>query len=153
MAKEDSTQIVTTMNSVSDWVRIIKDGISSRISPTNLASVIAASLATLINKDKVREISSGQSFLSTDNTLLVDCTAGGVSVQLPNPSSVWDATNSKSNVMRIVQKIANGNTLTITQYNSEAIYVNGASDTVITLTGGSSATIETNGTDFIVVGS
>tara|TARA_R110000744_G_scaffold82357_1_gene161856 strand:- start:115 stop:576 length:462 start_codon:yes stop_codon:yes gene_type:complete len=153
MAKEDNLSISTTMSTVSDWVRVIKDGISTRISPANFATVIESSLASSVNKDIVREISSGQSFLSTDNTLLVDCTGGNVTVQLPNPSTVWDATNSKSVVMRIVQKISNSNSVTISQYNSENIYVNGAADTTITLTSGSSATIETNGTDFIVVGS
>jgi hypothetical protein len=123
------------------------------MTPTNFATVISTALSSIVGSEKVREVSTGQSFLSTDNTLLVDSSGGNVTINLPNPSSVWDATNSKSNIMRIVQKVSGGNTVTINRYDSENIYVNGASNTSVSLTGGSSATIVTNGTDFIVVGS
>ena len=153
MPKEANSTIATTMNSVTDYIRIIKDGMSQRMSPTNFATVISSALSSIVGTEKVREVSSGQSFLSTDNTLLVDSSGGNVQINLPNPSSVWNATDSKSNSIRIVQKVSGGNTVTIAQYDSEDIYVNGAAATSVALTGGSAATLVTDGTDFIVVGS
>ena len=153
MPKETNSRIVTTLNTVSDYVRVIKDDISSRISVTNLVAVMNDSLIALINKEKIREVSTSTSILSDDNTLLVDSSGGNRSYTLPDPATVWDATNSQSNVIRVVQKISGGNSVTVNPFGGEAIYVGGIADSTVVLTGGSAATFVSNGMDYIVVGS
>lgn len=153
MSKENSFPIVSSFNNSSDYVRMVVGNLSVLCTPASLATGIQSELLGLVNTAVVRETSSSGNLLSTDNTLLVDTSGGGVSINLPNPSVVWDTTNSKSNTFRIVQKIDGGNTLTVNPYNAEDIYESGSAQSSVALTGGSSITVETNGTDWIVVGS
>lgn len=119
---------------------------------TNLAAQLAPLLGASVLKNKIRTVITSTGVLITDNTVLVDCTAGNVVLTLPAPSTAYDSTNTVTNSFVISQKIDAGNTVTINPNLSESIY-DGSAQTSITLTTGSTVTLETDGTDWIVVGS
>lgn len=146
--KETSTQIVTTLGS-SDYVRATKDGISSRISKSNLATAIATELS---GDQSIRSSSSNTAMTAGDGVILMDTSGGDRSVTLGNPADFYDSANGVTKKVDIVQKIDGGNTLTLNKYASENLYINGASAASIAITGGSSATLVTDGTDWSVVG-
>ncbi len=148
MSKEDNGQIVTSV-AATDHIRVIKDGISSRITKANLAS----SLSTNLSGDlKIRSVSAAADFIAGDAVILADTSGGGFSVTLGNPSSFYDSTNGVSKVIHLVQSVSGGNTLTLNRFSAENIYVNGAAATSVAITGGSSATLVTDGTDYFVIG-
>lgn len=143
MAKEDNKQIVTTLNATTDHVRCIKEGISSRVTPTNLATILAS---LITGEVKVASVTAAAT--AAAGVTLVDSSSGDISIALPTPASVYNSTNGTSKIIYIAQKISGGNTVTINRSGSENIYINGAADTSIALTGGSSATLISDGTNW-----
>jgi len=91
--QEDEFPIETTMG-VTDNIRAIIQGISSRISLSNLAKVLTPLITTTDNQNTVRSESTNTSLQSNDEVLLMDCTGGDRAVLLMDASDVFDtATN------------------------------------------------------------
>lgn len=146
--QENTLPIKSTMAST-DFFRTVIGGISSRMYPSDAATVLSAYLSSLLNTVKVRHVTSSGSVTSTDNVVTTD---GTLSLTMPNPALVWDATNSKSNRITLAQK--GSGTVTVNQYNSDQFYDgDGSPSSSYSLSGGSYVSLVTDGTDWIVVGS
>lgn len=143
----------TTFNVVTDWVRMVIEGQSVVVSPTNFINQVQSLIASTAQKSKIREVVANSVVNVDDNTVLADCTAGSFSLTLPSPASAFDATTSLTSTFKLVQKIDAGNSLTILPNGLEGIYDAGIPQSSIVITGGGSLSVETDGTDWIVVGS
>ena len=146
--QETTLPIKSTM-AATDFFRCVIGGISTRMMPNDAATVLSAYLAGLDNTATVRATNGAGSITSSDNVVTTD---GTYSLSMPNPTLVWDATNSKSNVLTIAQK--GSGTITIDRYNTDVFYDgDGSSSTTYSLSGGVTVSFVTDGTDWIVVGS
>ena len=143
----------TTFSVVTDYLRMVIDGQSVVCSPTNFITQVQSLITSAAQTSKIREVATNAAINVTDNTVLADCTSGNISFTLPSPSSAFDATNTLSSTFKLVQKIDNGNSLTILPNDTENIYDSGSAQSSVVITGGGSVDIETDGTDWIVVGS
>lgn len=148
MSKETGFTIATSLAST-DYFRIVKDGLSRRASPETAASVLQQYLAGDL---KIRSTDASGSLVASDDVVLVDCTSGDISQTLPSPSALYDSSTGYSGVLHVVQSVSNSNNLTISPFASEDIYVNGAAASSVVLSGGSSATLVTDGADWFVIG-
>ena len=151
-SQENILPITAQMSLTTDYVRTIVGGISARMNLTNLAALISGLISSSVLKNKIRTVVANTAILIEDNTILADCTTGNISLTLPSPTSAFDATNNLTNSFTISQKIDAGNTATILPNVAESIF-DGSAQTSIILSGGSSVTIETDGTNWTVVSS
>lgn len=135
---------------VTDFVRVVIGAISAKISLTNFASQISPLIAASVSKNKIRSVTANSAILITDNSIFADSSSGNISLTLPSPASAFDTINSLSNSFTIAQQVHGGNSVTILPNSSEFIY-DGAAQTSIVLSSGSSVTVETDGTNWTIV--
>jgi len=147
MPKESILPRKTTF-ATTDTVRMVVGGISSEVRASDFASGIESELTSITGNVKVRATTGAGSITSTDNVVTTD---GTYSLSMPNPSLVWDATNSKSNRITIAQK--GSGTITIDRYSTDQFYNgDGSPSNSYSLSGGAYVSFVTDGTDWIVVG-
>ena len=142
----------TTFSTTSDFVRMIVDSQSVQIRVDKFVDGIQALINASANQSKIRTVSTNAGISATDNTILCDCTSGNIILTLPAPSSVYDSDASISPVYVVSQKIDAGNTVKINPNSTENIY-DGSAQTSIILSSGSTVSLQTDGTDWIVIGS
>lgn len=143
--QETSLPIKSSFNTASDYVRMVIGGISSRVTPTVFATYVSSLIASSVQKLKVRHITSAGAILATDN--VVTCT-GTFAVTMPNPATVYDATDTISNSISIATK--GSGTITINPYDAEVFY-DGSSNASLSINS-STVTLVTDGTDWVVIG-
>jgi tRNA-binding EMAP/Myf-like protein len=139
---EDGLPLKTSL-AATDGIRTIVGGISSQMRPSALAGQLEAYL-TNSGTAKLRSITSSGSILSTDAVVLV---TNGATVSLPNPSVAYDSTNSRTNIIYVLNADTSG-TVTVNPYNSEDIYSSGAAQTSLSLAAGAGSILATNGTSW-----
>ena len=145
----NNAPIKSTMSTTSDYILSVVGGVFSRISPTNVATIINDLLDVAATGVKVRHTTGGGSILTTDRVVTTD---GTYTLVMPSPSASYDATNTRSNVYTIAQKGAG--TITIDPYSGESFYNgDGSAESSYALSGGVNVSFVTDGTDWIVVGS
>lgn len=147
--KESNLDTVAQMAD-SDLVRVLIGGVPAKISLTNLATELDTILAASASTSVVRSVTANAALTSADNTLLVDSTSGNLAVTMPQPSTVFDSSTNVSSRFTISQKVHNSNTVTISPFASESMY-DGAAQSSIVLSSGAAVSLETDGTDWIVV--
>jgi hypothetical protein len=151
--QETRMPIKDAFSNSTDYIRMVIGSVSSRVTPINFVNGIIDLISAGVAKSKIRTIVTNSAITIEDNTVLCDCTSGNISTPLPSASSMYDATSTKSITLKIVQQIDAGNTVTISPAGAESIYDSGSAQTSIGLVSGASVSIESNGVDYIVVGS
>lgn len=146
---ENALGLKTTM-AATDKVRVVVGGLSKNMYPQAFATMLETYLSNGVKSKKIRTVSSTGNVLSTDNVVL---TEGTITLTMPNPVLVYDSTAGTSTEITIAQKTSG--TVTISPYNADQFRdgSGGSPYSSWSLTGGSSVTFMTDGTDYIVVSS
>lgn len=132
-----------TSFAATDYLRMVVGGVSSDILPQAFATEIADYLPTLVNSVKIRAAAVSGNILTTDSIVLA---SAGTTQTLPNPTTAFTASSSKSNQFTVVNA-GSGSAVTVNPYNTENIKYNGDQSS-ISLAAGASMTFATDGTDW-----
>jgi hypothetical protein len=129
---------------------MVVGGESVGVLPQNFANGIEPYLSSSVKAQKVRTASATGTINSTDNVVL---TEGTITLTMPDPSLIYDSSNTTSVEITVAQKTSG--TVTISPFSS-AQFRDGSGGSPYSswsLTGGSSVSFVTDGTDYIVVSS
>lgn len=130
MAKQES--LLSTVTDF-DFVRVLNDSASRKITKTNFGSAIKSTLIALgfittddlpvsVSQERVyREVTSNDALLSTDSVLGVDTALGDVTINLMTATSVWDAINKKGRFFTIKNVTDDTNKVIVNANGSDLI--------------------------------
>lgn len=131
----------------SDPIRMVVGGESVGVLPQNFATGLETYLSSGVKSKKVRTVDATGAINATDNLLL---TEGTITLTMPDPALLYDSSNTTSVEITIAQKTSG--TVTVSPFGS-AQFRDGSGGSPYSswsLTGGSSVSFVTDGTDYIV---
>lgn len=134
----------------SDPIRMVVGGESVNVLPQNFATALETYLSSGVKAKKVRTASATGAINATDNVVL---TEGTITLTMPDPSLLYDTSNTTSVEITVAQKTSG--TVTISPFGS-AQFRDGSGGSPYSswsLTGGSSVSFVTDGTDYVVTSS
>jgi hypothetical protein len=146
---ENALGLKTTF-SATDKIRMVIGGLSKNIYPQAFATVLESYLSSGVKSKKVRTVDATGAINATDNLVL---TEGTITLTMPDPSLLYDASNTTSVEITVAQKTSG--TVTISPFGS-AQFRDGSGGSPYpswSLTGGTSVSFGTDGTDYIVTSS
>jgi hypothetical protein len=130
--KEGNLTRVSTISATADFIRVVKDGDSSRlITPTNLTNNVLDSLISALgyikvsdkNEEKVTNTTIDLSLVvGTHVNVFADSTSASITITLPDASTAWDGANNRGNWFLIKKDDASvGNTVTVDGSGAQTI--------------------------------
>ncbi len=133
-----------------DLIRTVIGGQSTNMRPEDLADVLAPYIDDSVAKVKVRTVGADGQISVSDNVVL---TEGTSSQTMPNPSEMYDSSESSSVEITIAQKTSG--TVTILPYATAQFRdgSGGSPHSSLSLTSGSTVSLVADGVDYIVTSS